>query len=279
MSFEPGVDFNKPVIGHSWAGAATVRLLWARHHRYAPGEKLFSREVAVFSLWLLREGSAVISHQDKCWRVRAGQGFLGHPCTDRLIETPQGAEWLSAGIRLLTPGDRDLLEALEPGPFDLDDLARSELEGLLSLLVEVSPWTGDGGLLARDGLARALAGWLIRWRGDDRNFSHLPEWVRRTLERIEAEPSVTVETLAYEAHFSPAQFRRLFQRYVGSSPRSFLQGRRLELGRRMVETTLESMEVVAGKCGFGGAVQFSREFKRHYGLPPLAWRRATREGV
>jgi AraC-like DNA-binding protein len=254
-------------------------LLWARHHRYAPGEKLFSREVAVFSLWYIREGFAVISHQEKCWRVHAGQGFLGHPCTERLIETPEGAEWLSAGIRLLTPGDRDLLEGLPAGPFELEDRAREELEALLSLLVEVAPWTGDGGLLARDGLARALAGWLIRWRGDDRHFSRMPEWVQRTLERIEIEPSVTVETLAHDAHFSPAQFRRLFQRYVGSSPRVFLQDRRLELGRRMVETTTESIELVAGKCGFGGAVQFSREFKRHYGLPPLAWRRASREGV
>jgi AraC-like DNA-binding protein len=254
-------------------------LLWARSHRYEPGTRLLHGPIPVYALWLLMEGEARVAFEGNVWRVESGEAFFGVPCSCRQIEIPRGAAWLSAGLSITAPDGHEMLSGLAPGSFPLSAQEHETLSTLLRLLVETAAWPGESGALTRDGLARALAGWLLRTRQAPEHFSSLPEWLRAVLGHIEQTPDASVESLAKEAHFSTAQFRRLFQRHLGVRPHEFLQRRRLDLARRLLENTELSIGEVAERSGFGGAAQFSREFKRQTQFSPLEWRRLIRESV
>lgn len=71
--------------------------------------------------------------------------------------------------------------------------------------------------------------------------------------------------------FSRRSFFRKWRLYYRESPRSYVAARRLE---RAASLLAEGMSVkdAAGELGFSSAFHLSREFKRHYGMPPSLWR-------
>ncbi len=86
-------------------------------------------------------------------------------------------------------------------------------------------------------------------------------------ETIEHPP--TVSQLAREAGLSTAQFRKLFARHVGQSPKAFSQQIRLRQARALLlsNPTLPVKEV-ARLTGFHDPHYLNAVFKQQYGVPP-----------
>jgi AraC-like DNA-binding protein len=75
---------------------------------------------------------------------------------------------------------------------------------------------------------------------------------------------------------SRRQVERLFQRYVGMSPKQYLNGLRLERARALLtETDLPVAEVAYG-CGFNATNTFTKAFRQRYGVSPR--RLSSRQG-
>ncbi|KQT46378.1 AraC family transcriptional regulator [Aureimonas sp. Leaf454] len=87
-----------------------------------------------------------------------------------------------------------------------------------------------------------------------------------------------VSAIARAAGVAPRTLEALFQAAVGTSPRAFYAGLRLEAGRRMVLETRTDMASVAEGCGFSSASAFARAFRRRYGESPGRARRERRDG-
>jgi AraC family transcriptional regulator len=86
--------------------------------------------------------------------------------------------------------------------------------------------------------------------------------------------------LARVALLSPFHFHRVFQALIGSTPADFVQRLRLEkaLGI-LLRPRPPSLTAIALACGFSSSSDFSRCFKRRFGVPPSsfdvgAWRLA-----
>ncbi len=96
-----------------------------------------------------------------------------------------------------------------------------------------------------------------------------------------AEP-LRLEDLAGVACFSPFHFHRVFGAIVGETPAQFVKRLRLERALSiMLRTPGRSLTDVALDCGFSSSADFSRSFKKKYGVPPSAfdrdeWRRTKR---
>lgn len=118
-------------------------------------------------------------------------------------------------------------------------------------------------------------GWLWSAAGEGCWRPDLPPWLENALARIEREPQISVGELAREAHFSPAQFRRLWEKHLGSSPRATLLRRRLEIARSALESGDCSIGEIAARSGFAGASQLSRAFRTAFGAAPFEWKRAA----
>ena len=137
-------------------------------------------------------------------------------------------------------------------------------------------------------VAQTVARWLVMFLhrpGGQTQFAS-PVWVPRA-ERstvravqtlVEAAPDGDhrVAALAAAAAMSVRHFARVFTAEVGETPSRFVERTRLEAARRELETTADTLDVVAARCGLGSAETLRRVFQRHLGVSPDAYRRRFR---
>ena len=88
---------------------------------------------------------------------------------------------------------------------------------------------------------------------------------------------LSVEHLARRAHMSPRSFARRFVAVTGTTPHQWLSSQRVMLAQRLLETTDESVERIAGRCGMGSAANLRFHFQRAVGTSPNAYRRTFRQ--
>ncbi|MEJ3403942.1 helix-turn-helix domain-containing protein [Rathayibacter sp. YIM 133350] len=105
---------------------------------------------------------------------------------------------------------------------------------------------------------------------DDR-LADAQQWILREL----ATP-LTVTEMADHAHLSVRAFHRLFRNRTGTTPLAWLQERRVERARELLEATALSVDAVAGSAGFGTAANLRMQFRRATGVSPAAYRRQFR---
>ena len=140
-------------------------------------------------------------------------------------------------------------------------------------------------------VAQTIARWLVMFLhrpGGQTQFAS-PVWVpraeRSTLRAvqtlIEAAPGDDhrLPNLAAAASMSVRHFTRVFTGEVGESPSRFVERTRLEAARRELETTADTLDVIAQRCGLGTAETLRRVFQRRLGVSPDAYRRRFRTTV
>tara|TARA_R110002126_G_scaffold25583_13_gene87557 strand:+ start:1570 stop:2505 length:936 start_codon:yes stop_codon:yes gene_type:complete len=94
---------------------------------------------------------------------------------------------------------------------------------------------------------------------------------------------LSLEAVAHEAGFSPFHFHRIFHSMLGETLHQFV--RRLRLERALKRKSFEpdrTLTDIALECGFGSSSDFSRSFKKVYGVPPSQfdvdlWRTSKRD--
>jgi transcriptional regulator GlxA family with amidase domain len=81
-----------------------------------------------------------------------------------------------------------------------------------------------------------------------------------------------VEQLASRVAMSPRHFARVFRAEVGCPPAVYVERTRVELARRLLETTGLPVEHVARTAGFGTVETMRRAFARRVGASPTDYR-------
>ncbi|HGH5980216.1 TPA: AraC family transcriptional regulator N-terminal domain-containing protein [Kluyvera georgiana] len=94
--------------------------------------------------------------------------------------------------------------------------------------------------------------------------------ISRVLKRIESQYSETlsVDQLAAEANMSLSAFHHNFKSVTSTSPLQYLKAYRLHKARMMMAHDGLKASAAAMQVGYESASQFSREFKRFFGLTP-----------
>ena len=82
--------------------------------------------------------------------------------------------------------------------------------------------------------------------------------------------------MAAAAAMSVRHFARVFTEEVGETPGRFVERVRLEAARHQLETTNDTLDVVASCCGLGTAETLRRVFHRRLNVAPDAYRRRFR---
>jgi transcriptional regulator GlxA family with amidase domain len=81
-----------------------------------------------------------------------------------------------------------------------------------------------------------------------------------------------VERLAARVAMSPRHFARVFRDEVGCTPAAYVETVRVEVARRLLETTGLSAADVARAAGFGTPETLRRAFARRVGTSPIEYR-------
>jgi AraC-like DNA-binding protein len=63
---------------------------------------------------------------------------------------------------------------------------------------------------------------------------------------------------------------------VAEPPMQYLTRWRLALAAKSLGNEQEHVALIAKRVGYDSEAAFNRAFKREFGLPPAAWRRAAR---
>jgi AraC-like DNA-binding protein len=85
---------------------------------------------------------------------------------------------------------------------------------------------------------------------------------------------LSVAALANHLGFSPAQFRLLFRRYTGVSPKRYQLAVRIRQGQALLRDPQRSVTEVARLVGFGTPQEFAQAFRALVGVGPSQWRKA-----
>ena len=135
-------------------------------------------------------------------------------------------------------------------------------------------------------LVREMHYWLLAGRHGDaiRKLGwpdgHVQRVARavKVLRRDYAKP-VAVERLAAEAGMSASSFHQHFRTITSLSPLQFQKQLRLIEARRLMQSQGASASSAAYAVGYESVPQFTREYGRMFGRPPVADARATRDRV
>ena len=91
--------------------------------------------------------------------------------------------------------------------------------------------------------------------------------------RIEEElDSIRIGELSEDTALSRTEFSRVFRRFEGMSPREYLQERKVQRARQLLEGS-RSLSEIALDLGFHDQSHFTRVFKQLTGETPSAYRR------
>jgi AraC-like DNA-binding protein len=101
--------------------------------------------------------------------------------------------------------------------------------------------------------------------------------IGRALALIHGEPGKAwaVDELAREVALSRSAFAEHFSALVGEPPMQYLARWRLGLAAQALRSGSEAITRIAERSGYDSDAAFSRAFKRQFGLPPAAWRKAA----
>lgn len=218
------------------------------------------------------------------------QGFPGAVC---LFPAGSRSEWKIAGpfefIHLYF-NDLDLRHCAEQTwdcePNHVQLAERYQIEDAViaqaGKLIDMSDWNAPGQALAVDHLTHWL---LVQIVGRHASVDRPPPAVSGTLstkhrrlvqERIEAqlEHPLDLATLAAWVNLSPYHFARLFRATFGCAPYQYIQERRLIRARDHLRQSATPITAIALTCGFNDASQFSRAFRKRFGMAPSVYRNA-----
>ncbi|MGC4939806.1 helix-turn-helix domain-containing protein [Kribbella sp. DT2] len=129
----------------------------------------------------------------------------------------------------------------------------------------------QGELLALNALEAALL-----W-ADTQNpkASTIDDRLLRAIELVDRDLKAVLDVprLARAANLSPSRFAHLFREQLGIAPQQFVERRRIEAARRLLELTARPVSSVAAEVGFTNPLYFSTRFRQHTGATPTAYRK------
>ena len=134
-----------------------------------------------------------------------------------------------------------------------------------------------------DALVHALAAHLLQHysRGRQAGTARfeqperlVPRRIRRVTDYIRANlnADLTIGELAAQAGLSNFHFARVFRRETGETPHQYVTRLRLEEAARLLRSTDQTVQQISIAVGYENASHFSVQFKRDYGVTPLAYR-------
>jgi transcriptional regulator GlxA family with amidase domain len=145
--------------------------------------------------------------------------------------------------------------------------------------------------LGRD-LALAVSRWLVvfvqRPGGQSQFSSQLAAQLaeRRPLRDLQSyvmehpADDLSVPALAARVAMSPRHFARIFRAEVGITPAQYVEDVRVEVARRLLETSDRAIDDIAREAGFGTVETMQRAFRRTVHTTPREYRRHfTRAGA
>lgn len=174
------------------------------------------------------------------------------------------------GVRCDGPCHQDKSLSRGVAPVAFDPVMLDTLKRLLTCMASPQDCKVLGKAIVRELMYRVLSGpygkSLYELTQHDEHYAR----VAKALNVIHQNytDSLTVEQLASEASMSASAFHRAFKQVTASSPVQYIKKVRLDKARDLIVFERLRAGVAANQVGYESPSQFSRDFKRHFGIAP-----------
>lgn len=162
---------------------------------------------------------------------------------------------------------------------DLDTTLLRTVTRLVELLAEPRLIAQIAPLLQQEIVVRLLAGRhgpqlqrLVAIGSPGQQVAQSMAWLKMNFTQ-----PVLADDLAASVHMSPSTFRQHFRAVAGMSPMQYLKQLRLQEARQLMLNQSIDAGTAGVRVGYESASQFSREYARLFGAPPLRDIRRMRE--
>jgi len=71
---------------------------------------------------------------------------------------------------------------------------------------------------------------------------------------------------------APARAASVFKKTAGMNPADWLISARVDCARELLQSSLPSVDAIAGECGFGNAITLRQHFRRKLGISPATYK-------
>lgn len=253
-----------------------------------PGPPSVSTTGTVFAL--VAQGAKQITFGDRVLEYHAGQYLVASvdlPVTGQFTQASQAEPALGVGLELrpaaiaellLQPAARDVVRAARagttPSGLAVSDAPVALLDAavrMLRLLDRPRDLAVLGPMVQREILWRLMTGeqgatvcHLGLAESSLGHVGHAVRWIREHYAE-----SLRVEDLARHAAMSPSAFHRSFRAVTAMSPIQFQKQIRLQEARMRLVLDPADVAGAAHAVGYESASQFSREYRRQFGAPPV----------
>jgi AraC-like DNA-binding protein len=236
---------------------------------------------------LVAQGAKHLALGNRMYEYHPGQYLVASvdlPVTGRFIDASPDNPALGFGFVLEPVAIAELLlqvgpssvrqgSAVAPSGMLVSDAPAALLDAVLRLVRLLdSPHDIDvlAPLIKREILWRLMSGEqgsVVRQLGiPDSHLSHISRAVRWIRQHYAA--SFRVEDVAEFVGMSVSAFYRNFQAVTAMSPIQFQKQLRLQEARLLLTAHANDITGVGFKVGYDSASQFSREYRRYFGMPP-----------
>ena len=164
---------------------------------------------------------------------------------------------------------------------DLSHSAQPIVYAIEAYLLESAATKGPGAT-APIGLATYISEAIVRDLKDAqaRSGNRLRLRLTQVWEEVNANPGEEwrLPVLAKRMHVSVRQFQRIMKENYDVTAEGLLMRIRMEHARELLSSTDMTMMMIADRIGYQCVFAFSKGFKRHFGIPPGAYRKAANQG-
>lgn len=227
------------------------------HHFFGPG---------VRSYWLLHyivSGKGVFSVRDKTYRLSAGSCFVIRPFEKVFYQADESQPWHYIWIGFETESAPELLNC--------DVLNVPGIGSIFSSIMDAQ----DKNEGRNEFLSAKL--WELMSLLSESDTPRIPKTKTfaeqaKTCIQTKYMTGITVSEIAKTLNLERSYFSTVFKNSVGVSPQEYLNNYRLEKASELLLTGNMSVTDIAFSTGYSGVINFSRMFKRRYGLSPTEYR-------
>lgn len=105
----------------------------------------------------------------------------------------------------------------------------------------------------------------------------MPQWLENTVSWIHRrrEQPIRVADIVEHANKCPEHISRSFVKHLKMTPSQYINRQKLDYAAELLAGTNFALLEICYRAGFDNPSYFHRLFKKHYGMPPIAYRKAN----
>ncbi|MBD5542753.1 MAG: AraC family transcriptional regulator [Lachnospiraceae bacterium] len=235
--------------------------------------------LASFLFFIVTKGSGFLSYKKQICPIHTGDCIF-IDCQEEYAhesskEDPWELSWVHFHGKNAESFYKNYIEQGNPFLFHPADLTLF-LESLSFLYITQKEQTPYTELLCHKYITDIITLCFMECKKQKNNPSQsIYEKIRLISEYIDThfQEDITLDALSTNFYISKYHLAREFKRITGSTPGSYLLGKRISNAKRLLRFTSASIEEIGASCGIPDAGYFTKVFKRAENMTPREYRK------